>query len=132
GKQPLALAPLLFELFLIGDITGDTDEPDHLALRVSVRRLDGRKSPRFSLERDDCLKSMLCSASQHLLVILHEPLRPFWRKQFPVVFSDNLFHRFADGSCAGCVDELISAFCVLHKDRVGGGVDNSAQKTLWF
>src|SRR5262249_60362743 len=75
---------------------------------------------------------MLCSPSQYLFVILDEPVRRFRWKQFPVAFSDNLFHRFADGSCASCVDEPISAFCILHKDRVSGGVGHSAPQTLLF
>ena len=77
--------------------------------------------------RREAFERLRLAARQHLLVVVDEPPRRFFRVELEVALADDLGGGPAEEACGGAVDEDVAAIEILDEDGVRRRFDDRLQ-----
>src|SRR4051812_29859298 len=128
AKPLLGLAELLLGALSGGDVSGDTEHADHLAVRIAVGTFGGEKSPAHACCGSDLFVGSSLAGLENPAVPLHNGTTGAGSENLNVVSSHNFFWREPDES-GGCgINEDVAALPIFDEYCVSSALGDALQE----
>ena len=103
----LRLANLFVCPFAIGDIARDAEQADHVAVRVAIRSLGGKKGVGNSGVGERHFVGLRSARLHHLSITIHDLMSGLGIEKFGVILAQDIFHAAPQEASAGGIHHQI-------------------------